>query len=57
MEIRRGASKIPIPLLYTGSAPEIVNDTTLRARLSNKCEPGDAYLVNLRTGQPVRERR
>ena len=54
MEIRRGGTKIPIPLLYTGSAPEIVNDTTLRARLSNRCEPGDAYRVDLRTGQPVR---
>ena len=56
MEIRRGETRIPIPLLYTGSVPEILNDTTLRARLSNKCEPGDTYLVNLRTGQPVRER-
>ena len=56
MEIRRGGTRIPIPLLYTGSAPEIVNDSTLRARLSDKCVPGDAYLVNLRTGQPVRER-
>ena len=43
-------------LLYTGSAPEIVNDTTMRARLSDRCVPGDAYLVNLRTGRPVRER-
>ncbi len=43
-------------MLYTGSPPEIVNDTTLRARLSDKCVPGDTYLVNLRTGQPVRER-
>ena len=56
MEIRRSGTRIPIPLLYTGSPPEIVNDTTLRARLSDKCVPGDTYLVNLRTGQPVRER-
>jgi hypothetical protein len=33
-----------------------VNDTTMRARLSDHCAPGDAYLVNLRTGRPVRER-
>jgi hypothetical protein len=56
LEIRRGDNRVPVPLLYTGSAPEIVNDTTMRARLSDQCAPGDAYLVNLRTGRPVRER-
>jgi hypothetical protein len=56
LEIRRGGSRIPVPLLYTGTAPEIVNDTTMRARLSDRCSPGDPYLVNLRTGRPVRER-
>jgi hypothetical protein len=56
LEIRRGDSRIPVPLLYTGTTPEIVNDTTMRARLSDHCAPGDAYLVNLRTGRPVRER-
>ena len=56
LEIRRGDSRIPVPLLYTGSAPEIVNDTTMRARLSDHCSPGDSYLVDLRSGRPVRER-
>lgn len=56
IEIRRGDTRVKVPLLYTGSAPELVNDSTLRARLSNHCVPGDAYLVNLRTGRPVRER-
>jgi hypothetical protein len=56
MEIRRGDSRIQVPLLYTGTAPELVNDSTIRARLSNQCVPGDAYLVDLRTGRPVRER-
>jgi hypothetical protein len=56
LEIRREGKRLPVPLLYTGSAPEIVNDTTMRARLSDRCAPGDAYLVNLRTGRPVRER-
>ena len=56
LEIRREGKRVPVPLLYTGSAPEIVNDTTMRARLSDRCVPGDAYLVNLRTGRPVRER-
>lgn len=56
LEIRRGDTRIQVPLLYTGAAPEIVNDTTMRARLSDNCVPGDAYLVDLRTGRPVRER-
>lgn len=56
LEIRRGARRIPVPLLYTGTAPEILNDTTMRARLSDRCAPGDAYLVDLRSGRPVRER-
>ena len=57
IEIRRGETRVPVPLLYTGSAPELVNDSTIRARLSNRCVPGDAYLVDLRSGRPVRERR
>ena len=56
LEIRRGGTRVPVPLLYTGSAPEILDDTTMRARLSNSCVPGDAYLVDLRSGRPVRER-
>lgn len=56
IEIRRGTGRTAVPLLYTGAAPEVVNDSTLRARLWNQCRPGDAYLVNLRTGQPTRER-
>jgi hypothetical protein len=56
LEIRRGDTRVPVPLLYTGAVPEIVNDTTIRARLSNHCAPGDAYLVDLRSGRPVRER-
>jgi hypothetical protein len=57
LEIRRQETRVPVPLLYTGAVPEILNDTTMRARLSNHCRPGDAYLVDLRTGHPVRERR
>jgi hypothetical protein len=56
IEIRRGGKRVPVPLLYTGEPPQVLNDTTLRARLSNGCLPGDAYLVDLRTGRPVRER-
>jgi hypothetical protein len=55
LEIRRGAKRMPVPLLYTAAVPELVNDSTARARLSTHCRPGAAYLVNLRTGRPVRE--
>jgi hypothetical protein len=56
VEIRHEGRRTPVPLLYTGSAPEPVSDTTFRARLSDHCAPGDRYLVDLRTGRPVRER-
>ena len=56
IEIRHDGRRVPVPLLYTSTTPEIVNDTTIRARLSDHCAPGDSYLVDLRTGRPVRER-
>jgi hypothetical protein len=56
LEIRRGDTRIPVPLLYTGAPPELVNDTTIRARLSDRCAPADRYLVNLTTGRPTPER-
>jgi hypothetical protein len=56
LEIRRGSSRRKVPLLYTGSAPVLLNDSTMRALLWNHCAPSEAYLVNLRTGHPVRER-
>jgi hypothetical protein len=55
VEIRRAGTRIAVPLLYTGEPPELLNDSTIRARLWTNCRPGDAYLVDLRTGQPVRE--
>lgn len=57
LEIRRGSTRVPIPLLYTSSPVELVDDTTVRARLSDRCRPGDRYRVDLRRGQPVRERK
>jgi hypothetical protein len=56
LEIRRGGTRIPVPLLYTGTAPEAVNDSTIRARLSDRCEPGASYFVSLKTGRPTPER-
>lgn len=54
MEIRRASTRVAIPLLYTGSAPRLVNDSTLEAPIWLNCRPGNVYQVNLRTGQPVR---
>ena len=56
LEIRRGDNRIPVPLLYTGTPPEPVNESTFRARLSNRCVPADKYLVSLKTGRPIPER-
>ena len=57
IEIRRDTSRIKVPLLYTISAPTLLNDSTLRAELALNCRPADAYRVNLKTGRPTRETR
>lgn len=54
MEIRRDGRHIHIPLLYTGSAPRLVNDSTLEVPIWLHCRPGNIYRVNLTTGQPTR---
>lgn len=54
IEIRRGTARVHVPLLYTGEAPRLVDDSTLEARLWLHCEPGDLYRVHLTTGQPVK---
>ena len=56
LEIRSGTRRTKVPLLYTGAPPELLSDTLMRAMLWKNCEPGEPYLVNLRTGQPVPER-
>ena len=56
LEIRLGGKRVQVPLLYTGAPPVLLNDSTMRATLWTHCQPGDAYLVNLRSGHPVRER-
>ena len=53
LEIRRNGSRIPVPLLYTGEAPRMVNDTTLEATIYRACAPAALYYVDLRTGQPT----
>src|SRR6185436_20496807 len=54
LEIRPKSRKIPVPLLYTRDVPRAINDSTVSARVWNRCTPGDEYRVDLRTGQPVR---
>ncbi len=55
LEIRNGPGRVKVPLLYTGSPPVMLDDSTLRAVLWTGCQPGNPYRVNLRSGQPVRE--
>jgi hypothetical protein len=54
IEIRRETMRVRVPLLYTGEAPRLVDDSTLEARLWLHCERGDLYRVHLTTGQPVK---
>lgn len=54
MQIRRDGSRVAVPLLYTGEAPRLVNDSTMQAAIWLHCRPGNVYQVNLRTGYPVR---
>jgi hypothetical protein len=55
LEIRRGDTRIPVPLLYTGAAPVLLDQSTMRAELWNHCRPVGTYLVDLQSGRPVRE--
>ena len=54
IEIRRDTARVRVPLLYTGEAPRLIDDSTIQARLWLHCEPGDLYHVHLTTGQPVK---
>ncbi len=56
LEIRQGGKGVQVPLLYTGSPPVLLDDSTMRAILWTHCTPGPPYRVSLRTGHPVRER-
>jgi hypothetical protein len=55
LEIRRGETRVQVPLLYTGTTPVLLDDSTMRALLWNHCRPVDAYRVDLRSGRPLRE--
>jgi len=53
LEIRRGGTRVAVPLLYTRDIPTAADDSTLEARLYLHCAPGDRYRVNSRTGRPT----
>jgi hypothetical protein len=53
MQIRSGTDTLIVPLLYTGAAPVLVDDTTMQAELWLDCAPGRTYLVHLGTGRPT----
>jgi hypothetical protein len=55
LEIRRGDTRIQVPLLYTGATPVLLDHSTMRAELWNHCRSVGTYLVDLRSGRPVRE--
>lgn len=52
--VLRDDSRTLVPLLMTGAAPVLTNDSTIHARLWRDCRPGATYAVNLRTGTPTR---
>ncbi|HEY3012349.1 MAG TPA: hypothetical protein VGJ36_06370 [Gemmatimonadales bacterium] len=56
LELRRGGTRIPVPLLYTGDRPILISDSMMRAVLWTHCRPMEPYLVDLRNGRPMRER-
>lgn len=54
LQIRRDTLRTSVPLLYTGKAPVLLNDSTIEADLWLHCRPIDRYRVDLRSGRPVR---
>lgn len=57
LEIRDGGRKVAVPLLYTGVAPVILDDSTIRADIWVHCAPTERYRIDLNTGTPTAERR
>jgi len=53
LEIRDSAGRRRVPLLYTLVPPKALDDTSFRARVYNRCQPGDDYRVSFATGRPT----
>ena len=56
MTVESDGVRVAVPLLYTGEAPRLINDSTIEAAIWLHCRPGNVYRVNLRTGYPTRVR-
>jgi hypothetical protein len=54
VEIRRDSIRLKVPLLYTGSTPTALDDSTFKAELFRDCRPSASYKVNVRDAQPHR---
>ena len=52
IEIRRGDTRVPVPLLYTGAAARDRERHDHAGTTLQPLRPGDAYLVDLRSGRP-----
>jgi hypothetical protein len=52
IQLRKGPLKIPVPLLYTSTMPEVVNGKLI-AKLSKDCVSGASYSIDPSTGQPT----
>ncbi|MEP6473546.1 MAG: hypothetical protein ABJC74_07475 [Gemmatimonadota bacterium] len=53
LTIHRDTSRIPVPLLYTATVPNLLDDSTIEAELWLHCKVLDRYRVNLTTGHPT----
>jgi hypothetical protein len=54
VEIRRDSARLKVPLLFTGSMPTRLDDTTVRAELYRDCRLSAVYKVGVRDGLPHR---
>lgn len=54
VEIRRDSVRLKVPLLFTGSMPTALDDSTIRAELSRDCRVAQVYRVGVRDGLPHR---
>ena len=54
VEIRRDSVKLKVPLLFTGSIPTQLDDSTIRAELYRDCRVSATYKVGVRDGLPHR---
>ena len=54
VEIRRDSVRLKVPLMFTGSVPTRLDDSTIRAELYRDCRLSAVYKVGVRDGMPHR---